>query len=170
MADNQVIVSGSPTYTVTVADTGAVVAVPGTSVVTVAQPIDTPTNVSVSTMGPQGPAGVSTFQTVHTYAISGTLNTIDFIPPMFFQKLTTQAATLKKLVHQISSGTSATIKLQKNGADITGYTGISVTQTKSSTVQDSTLADNDALKLVITAVSGSPQNLTATLVIEHNIS
>lgn len=170
MPDNVVVIGAAPTTSVVVQDTGQTITVPGAATTTVAQPIDQVTNVSTALLGPQGPAGVSVFQTIHTYAIGGVLNTTDFIPPMFFYKLSTQTSILRKIVCQISTGTSATVKLQINGSDATGYTGITVTTTKTATAHDTTLSDGDAIRLLITGISGSPQNLTVTLVVEHNVS
>ncbi|EDK72275.1 hypothetical protein TM7_0330 [candidate division TM7 genomosp. GTL1] len=78
-----------------------------------------------------------------------------------------QAVKLVSVRHRINSGTSATVKLQNNGADITGFTGISVTTTATTTdPADATLADGDMLQLVVTATSGSPQNMSFSLFFE----
>lgn len=169
MPDNSVTVTSVPATSITVNDGGQVIAVPGAATTTVAQPVDVITTVSTANLGPQGPAGVSNFETVHTYAIAGNINTTDFIPPMFFQKLAGQTSTLKKVVYRVQTGTSATVKLQRNGSDITGYTAISATTSKAATLQDQVLADGDELALVVTAISGTPANLTFTLVIEHDL-
>lgn len=111
-----------------------------------------------------------TIQVGHTYTISGSIavpsGDTDFICPFFVPVLSGTTVTLKRARHIINSGTSVTCKLQKNGADLSGYTGISVTTTAASTTADATLADNDKLALVVTAVAGSPKNLSFTLVFE----
>lgn len=170
MADNVVQIAANPATSVLVNETGQTIAVPGTVTTQIVQTVDSGTSVTLANTGPQGPSGVSVFQTIHTYAIGGTLNTIDAIPPMFFQKLSSQTSTLRKVVHRIATGTSATITLKQNGADVTGYTGINVTSSKATTTQDVVLADGDELALVVTAVSGAPTNLTFTLVVEHDVS
>lgn len=125
-------------------------------------------------VGPQGTpgSGSSTLRIGKTYAIAGEIEVPigedDFIVPFFVSLAGGQTAELVKARHQINAGTSATVKLQKNGVDITGFTGISVTTTPADTdPADVTLVNNDEIALVVTAVSGVPQNLTFTIFIEH---
>lgn len=62
--------------------------------------------------------------------------------------------------HRINAGTSATVKLQAGGVDVTGFTAISVTQTRTTTnPADVQLADDVDLSLVVTAITGGPKNL-----------
>lgn len=108
----------------------------------------------------------------HTYAIPGEIKVpiadADFIMPFFVSLLTGQTAKLVKARYRINSGTSVTAKLQKNGVDIAGFTGMSITPAAAETdPADVTLADNDMLQLVVTAVSGTPKNLTFTIFIEY---
>ncbi len=124
--------------------------------------------------GPQGApgSGGSTIRVGKTYAIAGEIKVpvgqTDFIIPFFVSLAGGQTADLVKARHQIQSGTSVTCKLQKNAVDITGFTGISVTTTPADTdPTDVALAENDELALVVTAVAGTPQNLTFTIFIEH---
>lgn len=113
------------------------------------------------------------FRTTHTWTIPDAIavpsGDTDFIPPFFISLATGQTANVVKARYIISSGTSATVKIQKNGADLTGYTGISVTSTAASTTSTQSVADDDRLALVVTAVSGSPKNLSLTLVLEHTV-
>jgi peptidoglycan/xylan/chitin deacetylase (PgdA/CDA1 family) len=92
----------------------------------------------------------------------------DFIPPFFISLAAGQTAKVTKVIHRLNSGTSATFKLQKNGSDLTGFTGIEAkaeTQTKDPTDQE--VADGDRLAMVVTAVSGTPKNLSVAVVIEY---
>jgi hypothetical protein len=114
-----------------------------------------------------------TFRTAQTFAVAGEIRVpsgqVDVIPPMFVSKLAGQVVKLVKVRCQIAAGTSATFKVQRNGSDATGFTGIVATTTAADTdPADITLADNDVLQLAVTAVSGTPQNLTVTLVFEHS--
>ena len=124
--------------------------------------------------GPQGTpgSGGSVIRVGKTYAIAGEIKVpvgqTDFIVPFFVSLAGGQTADLVKARHQINVGTSVTCKLTKNAVDITGFTGISVTTTPADTnPTDVALADNDELALVVTAVAGTPQNLTFTIFIEH---
>ena len=124
--------------------------------------------------GPQGApgSGGSTIRVGKTYAIAGEIKVpvgqTDFIVPFFVSLAGGQTADLVKARHQIQAGTSVTCKLQKNGVDVTGFTAISVTTTPADTdPTDVALAENDELALVVTAVAGTPQNMTFTIFIEH---
>lgn len=115
-------------------------------------------------------SGSKIFRHGHTYAISGEIKVpsgdTDFIIPFFFSLASGQTANIREVRYSINSGTSATVKLQRNGGDITGYTGISVTTTPTATLQTQALSDNDEIALVVTAVSGTPKNMNFTIFIE----
>jgi hypothetical protein len=116
-------------------------------------------------------APAKAFRWSHTFAVAGEIKVAsgdtDFIPPIFVSLATGQGLKLVKARYVINSGTSATCKLQANGSDITGFTGISVTTTVAETdPTDVELADNDRLALIVTAVSGTPKNLSFSLVFE----
>jgi hypothetical protein len=111
------------------------------------------------------------FRWTQTFAIQGEIKVpsgdTDFIPPFFVSLASGETLKLVKARYLINSGTSVTAKLQKNGSDITGFTGISVTTTAAETDPTNVdLADNDRLALVVTAVSGTPKNLSFSLVFE----
>jgi len=108
----------------------------------------------------------------HTYAVSGEIKIpsgdTNFLVPFYVSLASGQTIDLVKARYSINSGTSATVKLQRNGGDITGYVGISVTTTPAETIQTQALSDNDAIALVVTGVAGTPTNLTFTLIFETN--
>ncbi len=110
----------------------------------------------------------------HTWGISGEVKVAsgntDFLLPFFVSLATDQTAKLVSCKYKINSGTSVTAKLQQNDVDITGFTGISVTTTAATTdPTDVTLADGDKLALLVTAVSGTPTNMSFTIFIEHTV-
>lgn len=110
----------------------------------------------------------------HTWAVAGEIKVpsgdADFIVPFFIKVPSGQSVKLISARHKINSGTSATCKLTKNGSDITGFTSISVITTASDTdPSDVTLANNDLIALVVTAVSGTPINLTFTIFLEYEV-
>lgn len=118
---------------------------------------------------------ITTRREVHTWAVGGEIKVAatdtDYIPGMYASKLATETLTLKGLQCRINGGTSVTFKLQKNGADVTGYTGL-VVDTLTSTGEalgsgDVALADLDYLAIVVTAVAGTPKNLTVTAIFER---
>lgn len=172
MPDTTVTVTQPASSNVVIVNSGTTITVPGGTATSVLVP--SPTTFQITAISQQGPPGASSFTTVHTYAVSGTITVpsgeANFIPPFFFQKKANQTSVLKKVRHQIHAGISVTAKIQKNGADLTGYTGLTITPTPTNSGSDAPLADGDLLSVVVTAVSGSPQNLTLTLVIEHTIN
>jgi len=115
--------------------------------------------------------GNSTLRTRHAYAIPGEIKVAsgetDFIIPFFVSLAAGQSAKLVKARHKINVGTSVTCKIQKNDVDVTGFTGISVTTTAANTdPADIALADDDKLALVVTAVAGTPQNMSFDVFLE----
>jgi len=114
------------------------------------------------------PEDALTIRTSHTYTIPGDIavavGDVDYIPPFYVSLVQGQSAKLAKVRFKIKSGTSATCKLTKNGSDITGFTGITVGTTVAELTPTAVaLADNDELGLVVTAISGSPKNLSFTI-------
>lgn len=75
---------------------------------------------------------------------------------------------LVKMTARLASGTKATIKLQRNGADATGFTALGAlsTEDKSLTPTAIEVADGDVLKIVVTAVEGTPKGLSVTVYLE----
>lgn len=114
-----------------------------------------------------------TFRTVHTWTIMGSIavpsGETNFIPPFFVSLATGQGAILKKIRCRIDAGTSVTLNITQNGTAV--ITGASASTTASDTSPGGTvtLADNDLIACVVTAISGSPQNLTVTAVLEHTV-
>ncbi len=124
-------------------------------------------------VGPAGPAGADKIYRVgKTYAIGGEIKVpvgqTDLIVPFFVSLAAGQTAKLVKVRYQLQSGTSATVDVELNGVGATGFTGISVTTTPAETdPADVVLSNNDELAIVVTAVVGTPQNMTFTLFLEH---
>jgi hypothetical protein len=121
------------------------------------------------------PAGAIVWYETKTFTIPDAIavpsGETDFIPPIIIALRTGQTAKVVKAVHKINAGTSATVKLQKNGADLTGFTGIEVKSEKKTTdPEDQSVADGDLLALVVTAISGSPKNLSFAVVIEQTVA
>jgi len=81
---------------------------------------------------------------------------------------------VKQIDCKIKSGTSATIKLQKNGVDLTGFTSISATTNWGNTAPASdashTLADGDIIAPVCTAVSATPVNVSINVTFEETLT
>lgn len=110
-----------------------------------------------------------------TYAIPGTINLpsgdTDYICPFFIKLAPGQTAKLIGVIHRINSGDPITMKFKKNGVDITGFTGISVSTTTTFTnPTDVTLADGDMIQPIVTAIGATPaKNLTYQPIIEHTV-
>ena len=108
----------------------------------------------------------------HTFIVGGPVNVpsgqIDYINPFFVRVPATQTVKLISARHRINSGTSATAKVQINGSDATGFTGMAITTASTDTdPADITLSNNAVVSLVVTATSGSPQNMSVTLFFEY---
>lgn len=124
-------------------------------------------------IGPNGGSlGFTTFETDHTWTVGGTVavpsGDTNFIPPMFVTNATGQTVSLARAKHKLNSGTSATVSVQRNGSNVTGFTDLTVTTTATTTnPTDVALTDGDTLAIVVTAVNGTPKNMTFTIVLKH---
>lgn len=112
-----------------------------------------------------------TIRFTQTWTIGGYINApqgdIDYINPVFVSVAAGQTLRLIACRHRINSGTSATVKLQLNGTDITGFTGITVTTAAATTnPADAALNDGDMLGLVVTGTNNSPQNMSFSMIFE----
>jgi hypothetical protein len=109
----------------------------------------------------------------HTWTVAGAVavpsGDTNFIIPFFVPVPGGQTVTLAGARYRINSGTSATVKLQRNGVDVAGFTGLAVTTTAATTSGSQALADGDMLALVVTAVAGSPVNMTFTVYLDVQV-
>jgi hypothetical protein len=119
---------------------------------------------------------VKTFQTVHSFAVAGLIavpvGDTDVIPPIYVPVAAGQTVKLARIVHvlQTGSGTSVTFDVRLNNVAVTGGAGLVADVTINiDDIADVALADGDKLQIVVTAVSGSPKNLTVGLVLEHTV-
>jgi len=114
-----------------------------------------------------------TFRTTHTVAIQGAVTTAP-VPGFFVAAASGQTVRLTKVRRLIGAGTSVSFRVQRNGSDITGF-GTSGSPLRATTTAgdddptDVTLAADDLLTLVVSAVSGAPTDLVVTLVLEHTV-
>lgn len=101
-----------------------------------------------------------------TFAITGAVTAATLPGPFIF----VPSGVTKKLlkIRYVTSAGSVAFKLQKNGVDIAGFTGLSATTTATTTdPADVTLADNDYITCVISSSTGGT-DLSVTLVIEES--
>lgn len=103
----------------------------------------------------------------HTFAVMGTVasGVGNEVPPLFIAINPLGTGQVVKCRHRLGSG-SATVKLRKNGVDLAGFTGISVTGASTDTHGVEDVAHDDLIELVVTAVSGSPRDLSFTINLE----
>jgi len=136
--------------------------------------------------GPQGPAGTagatgatgpagtnaSPIRTSHTFAVMGVVGATT-LPGIFVAAATGQTVRLVKVRARIGAGTSVSFRITRNGSDVTGFgtagSPLRATTTAADTAPTAvTLAADDLLTVVISAVSGAPTDLTVTAVLEHS--
>lgn len=109
----------------------------------------------------------SSLRVPHTFTLMDAVDARTF-PGFFISLPTGQTARLVSCRYVISGGTSVAAKLTRNGADVTGFTGISVTSTAASTTPTPVmLSDNDYITLVTDSPSGSPVNLSLSVMVEY---
>lgn len=108
----------------------------------------------------------------HTWTVMGDVNVPDgqddFLPPFPVPVPAGQAVALVGLRRRINAGTSATVKVTRNGSDVTGLTALSATSSwQTTTITPVALSDMDSLALVVTAVSGDPKNMSAAVLLDY---
>lgn len=104
-----------------------------------------------------------------TFAILGTVTTAAV--PGFYVSLPPGAKSLKlvKARYHITEGTEVTGKLQVNGSDATGFTGIVATTTPAEKTGEVTLAENDLVTFVPATAVGTPKNLNVSCFLELTV-
>lgn len=110
----------------------------------------------------------------HTYSVSGPILVpsagTNYLPPFFVPVPAGQTATLAAIRYVVRGGTSVTVVIQKNGTTAhANYSAVSVTTTAAIITQAVTLADNDALQPVVTAINGTPDGMTITFYIDYTV-
>ena len=114
-----------------------------------------------------------TYSTPHTFSVYGEVRVpsgdTDYIPPFFVVTSGTQTCKFTRAKCRINSGTSATISIRRNGTEMTGANGVVTPTGIEINPADVTLADGDLISVVVTAVSGTPKNLTVTVALEHMV-
>ena len=109
----------------------------------------------------------------HTLSMPGEVKVAsgatDFLPGFNVYVPTGQTVRVFCGYGWIYSGTSATLKWQDNGSDITGFTSISVTTSPAATEPTpvTLAAGYHRICPVITAVSGTPTHLSFTIFLEY---
>lgn len=111
----------------------------------------------------------------HTFTVQNEVklvsSSLHYIMPFFMGKPAGQTIQIVACVYKIQSGTSAKIKITKNGSDIAALTDLTVTTTKTKTTPATAieLADEDEINMVVIEVTGAPMNLSCTLLIKYSI-
>lgn len=106
-----------------------------------------------------------------TWTVSGVVNVSNVFVPIKISLPAGQTVKLVSVLSHVISGDPIHIKLQKNGADITGYTDITVSTTWTNTdAADVTLVDGDVIQPVMISVGASPSNdLSFEVEYEHTV-
>jgi hypothetical protein len=116
----------------------------------------------------------------HTWAVAGDVRVpsgqSDVIPPIRMAAAAAETLRLVNVSYRLgngAAGTTVTFSMQREGADIAGITGITtLTNTGWASAAPSAatpLLDGQVIVPVVTAISGSPANLSITAVIEHTV-
>ena len=101
----------------------------------------------------------------HTWGLVGDVSALTFLPSMFVSVVGTQTVKMVGLKMQISTGTSVSVTLYRNGAAQTG--AILVTPVGGVTPLDIPCADGDTLTLGLSLPVGVPTLFSATLFLQH---
>lgn len=118
--------------------------------------------------------GVRPWRQGITWAIAGEVRIAsgdnDYIPPTIVPIIAGQTAKLVAVRFRVNNGPThgITFRMQKNGADIVGWTGIvSGSGWGTHDPADVALADGDSLQPVVTTQTGTPKNASIVAYLEH---
>lgn len=122
----------------------------------------------INIKGPIGNTGapgvVKPFLTGHTFALAGDLSLFGTLPSFFIPKAATEVVEIIGLRAKIASGTSVGVQVRKNAANVGGV--ITVTPTAAYTALGPvTCADGDETTIVLSALTGTPTSLGATITV-----
>ena len=116
-----------------------------------------------------------TIRVAHTFAVSGQVyvpvGDTYFIPPFFAPVPVGQTVTIAAARYKINSGTSVTFNINKNGTTVTGLSALSASTTATTALATglNVCVADDPIALVVTAVSGTPMNMTVTLYLDYAV-
>ncbi len=157
-------------------DSGVVVSTDDTLAANSDSLLSTQAAVKAYVDGAVGDIGQSDWHT-HAWCVGGEIKvpagTTDSIAAWVASVKVGTTARIVRVRYFIEGGTSATFTLQLNGVDIDGLTGLSATTTPDdatpTTGPDGDLADFDRVKMIVTAVSGTPVVLTVGITVEYTL-
>lgn len=120
--------------------------------------------------GPTGSQGVpgafSPYQIGQTWGIGGVLYSGMVIPQIFVPERAGQSVSIVGARAILNTGGTATVQFQRNGSNIGSATVVSTTAGFIA-LPTTALNDGDRLGLSITAISGTPADLSYTVILEH---
>jgi len=118
--------------------------------------------------GPEGPPGVvGPFREGHTFAVLGVLQGVTALPSFFVPKHANQTVRLHGLHSKLVSG-NIKIQIIRNGGNVAAPVAITSAKTFTS-LGGIALADGDEISAVLLDPVGSPETLSATVVLEWSV-
>lgn len=113
-----------------------------------------------------GATAQKTLRTGYTWAVAGALAAAQIIPPFYIPMASGQATTIVGFRAKVSAATSIVAQVTRNGSSIGSSATITTTKTTTSFSAVS-IADGDEIGLTLSSPSGSPANLSMTVIAEH---
>ena len=113
------------------------------------------------------------FYTGHTYVVSGNIGVpsgaTNYVGPFYEPVFPGNTKTLVGVKYSIRFGTSVSFAVKQNGSSVSGLGSLSATTTPTTTSATipPAVAHGDAFDVVVSAVSGSPDNLTVSFFFEE---
>jgi hypothetical protein len=78
-------------------------------------------------------------------------------------------ATVVAIKHKIATGTSATIRIQKNTTDVDASISVGTSVAEETTITTPSISEDQVLSLDVTAISGSPTGLLVEVITTETI-
>lgn len=106
---------------------------------------------------------------VFTFTVPGLIAAADEVVPFFVPVLSGMSASIVAARHMVRTATTATWTLKVNAGAVTGLTSIASSTTATTTgIAALALADGDKITLDVTAVDGTPADLTVSVYVDYS--
>jgi hypothetical protein len=103
---------------------------------------------------------------VFVFEIKGSIVIADEQGPKY---IVPASSTVTSIKHKITSGTSATFRIQKNTTDVDASISAGTSVASETSISTPSLTADDVLSLDVTGISGSPVDLLVQVITTENI-
>jgi hypothetical protein len=108
-----------------------------------------------------------TLRTGQTWVVGGALSAGQVVPPFYVPVIAGQTSNIIGVRAKVGAATSIVAQLTQNGTNIGSAVTITTTKTTTTFGTPVTAADGDEIGVTLSSPSGSPSDLSLTVILEH---